>query len=152
MSSYGRDIHRSIRPKDNGPGFSGLSVPYLAMGPHREGMPESTTSVFAQDSMALGERWIVAASVRFQRYRQEEGVGLEFVETQNISGSEVLRRFGALYKLGPQLSLYANYATSFVPNLASSPTQGAYYTSADGAMRVLVGTPRQLGVRLRSTF
>ncbi|RNF30776.1 hypothetical protein NM04_10795 [Massilia aurea] len=86
----------------------------------------ATTSVFAQDSMALGERWIVAASVRFQRYRQEEGAGLEFVETQNISGSKVLPRLGALYKLDPRLSLYANYATSFVPNLASSPTQGAF--------------------------
>lgn len=86
----------------------------------------STTSLFAQDSMALGERWILSASVRYQRYRQEEGAGLDFVETQNISGSEVLPRVGALYKLGPQLSLYANYATSFVPNLASSPTQGAF--------------------------
>ena len=28
----------------------------------------------------------------------------------------------------------------------------AYYPSADGALRVLVGTPRQLGICLRSTF
>ena len=28
----------------------------------------------------------------------------------------------------------------------------AYYPSADGALRALVGAPRQLGVRLRSTF
>jgi iron complex outermembrane receptor protein len=95
-----------------------------------------TTSVFAQDSLSLGERWILSGSVRYQRYRQEEGAGLSFVETQNIAGSEVLPRVGALYKLAPQVSLYANYATSFVPNVASSPTQGAFEPTKGRAMEL----------------
>lgn len=110
----------------------------------------TTTSVFAQDSVSLGERWIVSGSVRYQRYRQEEGAGLSFVETQNISDSEVLPRVGALYKLDPQLSLYANYATSFVPNVASSPTQGAFEPTKGRSMEV--GAKFKADARISGTF
>ncbi|MEW7850204.1 TonB-dependent siderophore receptor [Massilia aurea] len=110
----------------------------------------STTSVFAQDSMSLGERWIVSGSVRYQRYRQEEGAGLNFVETQNISGSEVLPRVGALYKLAPQVSLYASYATSFVPNVASSPTQGAFDPTEGRSLEL--GAKFKAAERISGTF
>ncbi|WPB58250.1 TonB-dependent siderophore receptor [Xylophilus sp. GOD-11R] len=109
-----------------------------------------TTSLFAQDSVSLGERWIVSGSVRYQRWRQVEGAGLNYVETQNISGSEVLPRVGALYKLSPQVSLYANYATSFVPNLASSPAQAAFDPTKGRSMEL--GTKFQLSQRLSGTF
>lgn len=109
-----------------------------------------TTSVFAQDSISLGERWILSGSVRYQRYRQVEGAGLAFVETQNISGSEVLPRIGALYKVDPRLSLYANYATSFVPNTASSPTQGAFEPTKGRSMEV--GSKFKVDGRVSGTF
>lgn len=110
----------------------------------------STTAVFAQDSMALGERWTLAASVRYQRYHQEEGAGLNFIETQNIAGSELLPRVGALYKLSPQMSLYANYATSFVPNLASSPTQGAFDPTEGRSLEL--GSKFKVDQRVSGTF
>lgn len=110
----------------------------------------STSALFAQDSLSLGERWILSGSVRYQRYRQNEGAGLSYVETQNIAGSEVLPRVGALYKLAPQVSLYANYATSFVPNLASSPTQGAFEPTKGRSLEV--GTKFKAGERLSATF
>jgi iron complex outermembrane receptor protein len=109
----------------------------------------STSALFAQDSLALGERWIVTGSVRYQRYRQNEGAGLAYVETQNISGSEVLPRVGALYKLTPQVSLYANYATSFVPNVASSPTQGAFAPTKGRSLEA--GTKFKAGERVSGT-
>jgi len=109
----------------------------------------STTSVFAQDSMAFGERWVLSGSVRYQRYRQQEGAGLTFVETQNMSGSEVLPRVGALYKLAPQVSLYANYGTSFVPNVASSPTQGAFEPTKGRALEA--GAKFRSGERISGT-
>lgn len=110
----------------------------------------STSALFAQDSLSLGERWILSGSVRYQRYRQNEGAGLSYVETQNIAGSEVLPRVGALYKLAPQVSLYANYATSFVPNLASSPTQGAFEPTKGRSLEV--GTKFKAGEHLSATF
>lgn len=109
-----------------------------------------TTSFFAQDSMSLGERWIVSGSVRYQRYRQVEGAGLAYVETQNIAGSEVLPRMGVLYKLDPRVSLYANYATSFVPNVASSPTQGAFEPTKGRSMEV--GSKFKVDGRISGTF
>jgi len=109
-----------------------------------------TTSLFAQDSMSLGERWILSGSVRYQRYRQVEGAGLSYVETQNLSGSEVLPRVGALYKLSPRVSLYANYATSFVPNTASSPTQGAFAPTEGRSIEV--GSKFKLDGRIAGTF
>lgn len=109
-----------------------------------------TTSAFVQDSMSLGERWILSGSVRYQRYRQVEGAGLSYVETQNIAGSEVLPRLGALYKLTPQLSLYANHATSFVPNIASSPTQGAFAPTKGRSMEV--GSKFKVDGRISGTF
>jgi iron complex outermembrane receptor protein len=110
----------------------------------------NTTAVFAQDSMAVGERWILSGSVRYQRYRQQEGAGLSFVETQNIDGSKVLPRVGALYKLSPQVSLYANYATSFVPNVASSPTQGAFKPTTGRSMEL--GTKFKVDDRVSGTL
>jgi len=109
-----------------------------------------TASVFAQDSLALGERWILSGSVRYQRYRQEEGAGLSFVQTQNIAGSKALPRVGALYKASPQVSLYANYATSFVPNVASSPTQGAFAPTKGRSLEV--GTKFDFDERISGTL
>lgn len=109
-----------------------------------------TTSAFVQDSMSLGPRWIVSGSVRYQRYRQVEGAGLQYVETQNLSGSEVLPRVGVLYKLIPQVSLYANYATSFVPNVASSPTQGAFEPTKGRSLEV--GSKFKVGQQILGTF
>lgn len=108
------------------------------------------TSVFAQDSMSIGDRWVLSGSVRYQRYRQLEGAGLTYVETLNTSGSEVLPRFGALYKLSPRVSLYANYATSFVPNTASSPTRGAFAPTKGRSMEV--GSKFKVDGRIAGTF
>jgi len=110
----------------------------------------NTTSLFAQDSVSLGERWVLTGSVRHQRYHQAEGAGLSYVETQNISGSEVLPRLGALYKLNPQVSLYANYATSFVPNLASSPSQASFDPTKGRSMEL--GAKFQVNQRLSGTL
>jgi len=85
-----------------------------------------STSVFFQDAISLNDRWIVSGALRYQKWEQEEGQGAPYAVSQRISGHEVLPRLGVVYKLSPEASIYANYATSFVPNLADDPSKGGF--------------------------
>lgn len=110
------------------PGFNLFAPVYGLLSPG--GVPSATQSdslsrvtsysgIF-QDAVHIGERWIVSAGLRFQHYEQLSGVGRPFVVNDNSHGQKWLPQLGAVYKLTPAVSLYANYARSFVPNVSSN--------------------------------
>ncbi|SEL75490.1 iron complex outermembrane recepter protein [Pseudoxanthomonas sp. GM95] len=109
----------------------------------------TSTSLFVQDAISLGEHWIVSGAARYQQYKQREGVGTDYAITQDLDDHKVLPRLGVVYKLSGTVSLYANYATSFTPNLASDPTQGAF-DPEEGVVHEL-GAKLDLGNRLTAT-
>lgn len=81
-------------------------------------------SVYAQDSLHLGDRWIVVAGARYQRYDQTSGRGRPFVLNTDTRGGKFVPRLGAVYKAGPTASLYANAARSFRPQSSFSSYMG----------------------------
>ncbi|MCC8536478.1 TonB-dependent siderophore receptor [Xanthomonas axonopodis pv. poinsettiicola] len=110
----------------------------------------TSSSVFMQDAVSLGERWVLSAALRYQRWEQKEGGGSDYVVTQDIDGGELLPRLGLVYKLGTVASLYANYATSFVPNLSSNPAEGAFDPEKGRVHEI--GAKVDLGERLAATL
>ncbi|WP_241024250.1 TonB-dependent siderophore receptor [Burkholderia sp. Ac-20365] len=76
-------------------------------------------SLIAQDTVHLTDRLIASAGLRWEDWQQLSGVGRPFVVQDNSHGHVWLPQFGLVYKLTPQLSAYANFSKSFVPNVAT---------------------------------
>ncbi|WP_432241511.1 TonB-dependent siderophore receptor [Herbaspirillum robiniae] len=81
-------------------------------------------SLFVQDALHLGERWIAVAGLRYQDYSQLAGRGRPFKANTDLSGDKWLPRAGLIYKLDEQLSLYASYTQSLKPTSSIAPLTG----------------------------
>ncbi|MFJ3057432.1 TonB-dependent siderophore receptor [Herbaspirillum sp. NPDC087042] len=78
-------------------------------------------SLFVQDALHLGQRWIVVGGLRFQDYSQMAGRGRPFKANTNLSGNQWLPRAGLIYQLDPHISLYASYTKSLKPTSSIAP-------------------------------
>ena len=83
------------------------------------------TSLYLQDSLHLGDQWILVAGVSTQIFDQFGAKGTPAVAYTDIDGVRVLPRVGLVYKLAPHLSLYGSYAQSFKPNTSLANIVGA---------------------------
>ena len=84
-----------------------------------------TESVYAQDAIHLNDRWIVVGGLRFQHFDQVAGKGRPFNLNTDSNDSRVVPRLGLVYKLRPDVSLYASYSQSFKPNSSIANAYGA---------------------------
>lgn len=79
---------------------------------------QSLYSGYVQDALYLTDQWIVVAGGSYQYYTQMAGKGRPFNVNTDAEGGEFMPRAGLVYKATDKLSFYANYATSFVPQLS----------------------------------
>jgi iron complex outermembrane receptor protein len=79
------------------------------------------TSFFLQDSLHLGERWILVGGLRYQHYEQLAGRGRPFSTNTDIAGGKWLPRAGLVYKWTPEVSLYGSYTESLKPTSTIAP-------------------------------
>ncbi|HJU49595.1 MAG TPA: TonB-dependent siderophore receptor, partial [Pseudogulbenkiania sp.] len=91
-----------------------------------------TEAVLVKDSLHLNEQWIAVGGLRYQHYRQSDGVGRPFVITGEASGNVALPQAGVVYRATPAVSLYANYSESFKPN--SSVNEGGPFEPERGVV------------------
>lgn len=84
-----------------------------------------TSSVYVQDSVELGDRWIALAGLRYQHYDQFAGRGRPFNVNTNVQDGKLVPRVGAVYKVTPDASIYASWSQSFRPNSSISSYIGA---------------------------
>lgn len=80
-----------------------------------------TASLLLQDSMYLGDKWIVAGGVRAQYHKihSGQGRGKNFYRN-NDSGFKLLPQLGAVYLFNPSWSVYGNWGMSAKPNPSRS--------------------------------
>lgn len=78
-------------------------------------------SFFGQDTLHLGDKWIVVAGGRFLHYRQVAGKGRPFVANTNIEGDKFLPRAGLVYKATDFMSAYFSYSQSLKPASTIAP-------------------------------
>ena len=75
----------------------------------------STASAYMQDSLHLTDQWILVGGLRYQHYDLTAGKGRPFVTNTDSNGSKWVPSGGIVYKLTPDISLYANVAKTFRP-------------------------------------
>lgn len=126
----------------------------------------TTTSAYLFDTVKFGEHLLLTAGVRADRYRTQyvasavcsatraplcgthpAGTVLPSVDAAT-SGTLLNWKFGAVYKFGETLSLYANTALSQQPPGGASFTLSAATNSADNpAMRPQKARTREIGAK-----
>ncbi len=84
----------------------------------------STASVYMQDSIHLNEQWIVVGGLRYQYYDLLAGKGRPFNNNTDSFGDALVPNAGIVYKLTPDLSLYANAAKTFRPQSSIASEYG----------------------------
>ncbi|WP_249340744.1 TonB-dependent siderophore receptor [Sphingomonas sp. 2SG] len=88
-------------------------------------------SLFGQDAIHLGDRWIVTAGGRLIGFRQQAGKGRPFVTNTDLDGWSFVPQAGLVWKAADVVSLYASYTRSLKPNSTVAPLDGgAVITSA----------------------
>ncbi|WP_319005694.1 TonB-dependent siderophore receptor [Pararhizobium sp. BT-229] len=75
----------------------------------------STASVYFQDSWHLDDQWILVGGLRYQYYDLMAGKGRPFITNTDSYGGALVPNGGIVYKLRPDVSLYANAAKTFRP-------------------------------------
>ncbi len=78
-------------------------------------------SLFLQDAIHLGDRWVLTTGLRYQTWRQTAGRGRPFKANTQADGTAWLPRAGLVYQLANGLSLYGNYSQSLRPTSTIAP-------------------------------
>ena len=115
-----------FNPNPNDPWVNYVNGSYAAVGPITKTLPiqetrnESTTkSVYAFDSLAIGDALIVNLGLRFDSFKSTVTPGQAATATSTFSLSRkddiVNYQAGLIYKPVSNVSLYASYATSATP-------------------------------------
>lgn len=82
-----------------------------------------TASLYFNDAVHFGEKWIVSGGLRLDYYDQYAGranrAGVFTANTDN-HGWNLSPQIGAVYRINPKWSAYASYATSFRPQVSIS--------------------------------
>lgn len=105
----------------------------------------STGSLYVQDSLHLNEQWILVAGLRYQYYDLMAGKGRPFNANTDSYGDAFIPRGGIVYKVTPDISLYANAAKTFRPqsSIASAfgnlPPEEGYAYELGGKFDLLDG-------------
>ncbi|MFB4342305.1 TonB-dependent siderophore receptor [Pantoea sp. CS_6] len=138
--------------------FNYLNPTYDLLSPVTDSTTENTAnannlnrihsrSVYLKDSISLTPDWIAVIGGRYQHYEQRASKGFNpVVETLNDEGNTFLPQIGLIYKITPDVSLYASMSKSFTPSTdvddegnVSKPEQGTTWE---------VGSKWQLSPRL----
>lgn len=87
-------------------------------------------SVFGQDAIHLGDRWIVVAGGRLVGYDQRAGRGRPFVANTDLTGWAFVPQAGLVWKAAEIVSLYASYTRSLKPTATVAPLAGGVVITA----------------------
>ena len=96
-----------------------------------------TYAFYLQHQVSLANKWKFSASIRYQNYRYISKPGVvsanNYVQSPDSSVADTwLPRLGLVYLPNKKVSLYANYATSFVPQYANYRAFGGPFKPETG--------------------
>ena len=83
-----------------------------------------STAVFLQDTVYLGDRWIVTGGVRYDSFDQVTGKGRPFRTNTHVNDGKAVPRLGVTFLLQPRWSVYTSYSKSFRPNTSIATAIG----------------------------
>jgi iron complex outermembrane receptor protein len=103
-------------------------------------------SLFGQDAIHLGDRWIVTAGGRLIGFRQRAGRGRPFITNTDLDGWDFVPQAGLVWKAAETVSLYANYTRSLKPTSTIAPLDGG--STITSAMPPERGRSFEIGAKL----
>ncbi len=83
-----------------------------------------STALFVQDTVYLGNRWILTGGIRYDKFDELTGKGRPFRVNTHANDGRAVPRLGATYLLQPQWSVYGSYSKSFRPNTSIASAIG----------------------------
>ncbi|NIE63470.1 TonB-dependent receptor [Burkholderia sp. Ax-1719] len=103
-------------------------------------------SVYFQDSLHLGDKWILVGGARFMTYNQIAGKGRPFKANTDLSGNKWLPRAGVVYKATDTISLYGSYTQSLKPTSTIAPLSTGVVI--DSSVKPEEATSWELGAKI----
>ncbi|EPM49168.1 ferrichrome-iron receptor [Pseudomonas syringae pv. actinidiae ICMP 18804] len=114
------DLIRNTQRADfnyNSPVYGNAALPSTVSAANSDQSDHLRThAFFVQDSIHLGEKWILQGGLRYDAFDEITGKGRPFVVGADVKDSKVVPRVGLVYMLRPDWSLYTSYTESFRPN------------------------------------
>ncbi|MFJ4145277.1 TonB-dependent siderophore receptor [Pseudomonas sp. NPDC089734] len=111
-----RDVPLSVF-NYNSPVYGNAPLPSRVSAPNSDQTDHlQTHALFVQDSIHLGEKWILQGGLRYDAFKEMTGKGRPFVVGADVKDSKVVPRLGLVYMIQPDWSLYTSYTESFRPN------------------------------------
>nr|WP_244518260.1 TonB-dependent siderophore receptor [Acinetobacter boissieri] len=102
-----------------------------------------TYGMYLQDSIYLTDQWIAVVGARYTHWQQTAGKGRPFVLSTNTDDGKWLPRFGLVYKINDQASVYASYTESLKP----SWTIAGYKAQLDSTVPPEQGKSYEVGLK-----
>ncbi|MBF7694568.1 TonB-dependent siderophore receptor [Acinetobacter rathckeae] len=102
-----------------------------------------TYGMYLQDSIYLTDQWIAVLGGRYTHWQQTAGKGRPFVLNTNTDAGKWLPRFGLVYKVNDQTSIYASYTESLKP----SWTIAGYKSQLDSSVPPEEGKSYEIGLK-----
>ncbi|MBE9604333.1 TonB-dependent siderophore receptor [Acetobacteraceae bacterium H6797] len=101
--------------------------------PGRNGTPSEsdqferleTYAFYMQDAIHLSDRWIFIAGLRYTTFDDIAGKGRPRNLNTDVNADRWTPRLGLVYKLSPDVSLFASYSQSFKPNSSIASVYGS---------------------------
>ncbi|MDQ1077904.1 iron complex outermembrane receptor protein [Pseudoroseomonas cervicalis] len=134
------------------PVYGRLAAPGRVGTPSDSDQMERLESVafYAQDSIHLNEQWILVAGLRYEQFDQVAGRGRPFNRNTDVDDGRLVPRLGLVYRVLPELALYASYSESFKPNSSISTAYGAL--PPETARSYEIGAKLDIGEGLSATL
>lgn len=86
---------------------------------------QESYSAYAQDALYLTDQWIAVTGMRYQYYTEHAGKGRPFRTNTDSTDRQWVPKFGLVYKLTPNVSLFGNVSRSFMPQYSIANYIGA---------------------------
>jgi len=86
---------------------------------------QESYSAYVQDALYLTDQWIAVAGMRYQYYTEYAGKGRPFRTNTDSTDKQWVPKFGLVYKLTPNVSLFGNVSRSFMPQYSIANYIGA---------------------------
>lgn len=86
---------------------------------------QESYSAYLQDALYLSDQWIAVAGMRYQYYSEYAGKGRPFRANTDSTDRQWVPKMGLVYKVKPDVSLFANVSRSFMPQYSIANYIGA---------------------------
>ncbi len=99
-----------------------------------------TAAFLLQDSVYIGDQWIVSGALRAQYHKIHSGQGRPASFRNNSSDFDLLPQLGAVYLINPSWSVYGNFGTSMKPNASRNVNYYGQKVPSEKSRQFEVGT------------